>query len=85
MFPWKSITKIWIPTFAKSNKKVGVGILLTGFQGNILMHSDGFENETVWHSNSSVTWTNPFSLQDKENYCLLQSKRSTNKTLYEVL
>ncbi len=31
MFPWKSITKIPILTFAKSIEKVGVGILVIHF------------------------------------------------------
>jgi hypothetical protein len=31
MFPWKSITKIPTSTFAKSNEKVGVGILVIDF------------------------------------------------------
>ncbi len=44
MFPWKSITKISIPTFPKSSEKVGVGILVIDFQGNIFMSSDEFHN-----------------------------------------
>jgi hypothetical protein len=36
MFPRKSITKISIPTFAKSSEKVGVDISVIDFQGNIL-------------------------------------------------
>ncbi len=44
MFSWKSTTKIPIPSFAKSSQKVGVGILVIDFQGNILMSSDGFQN-----------------------------------------
>jgi hypothetical protein len=44
MFSWKSITKIPIPTFAKFNEKVGIGILVIDFQENILIRSDGFQN-----------------------------------------
>ncbi len=44
MFSWKSITKIPIPTFAKSSEKGGVGILVIDFRGNTLMTSDRFQN-----------------------------------------
>ncbi len=44
MFPWKSITKIRIPTFEKSSEKVGIGILVIDFQEKILMSSDKFQN-----------------------------------------
>jgi hypothetical protein len=44
MFPWKSVTKIPIPTFLKSSDKVGVDILVIDFQGNIFMSSDRFLN-----------------------------------------
>jgi hypothetical protein len=33
-----------MPNFVKSSKKVGVGILVIDFQGNISMSSDGFQN-----------------------------------------
>jgi hypothetical protein len=39
MFPWKYITKMSIPTFAKSSENVGVGILVIDFQD-----PDGFQN-----------------------------------------
>jgi hypothetical protein len=42
MFSWKSITKIPIPTFSLDFSKVGIGILVIDFQGNIFMILDGF-------------------------------------------
>ncbi len=48
MFPGKSVTKIPIPTFAKSSEKVGVGILVVDFQGNVFMSSDGFQNKFLF-------------------------------------
>jgi hypothetical protein len=33
-----------MPTFEKSIEKVGVGILVIDFQGNIIMSSNGFQN-----------------------------------------
>jgi hypothetical protein len=44
MFPWKSITKIPTPTFSLDFAKVGIGILVIDFQGNIFMNSDRFQN-----------------------------------------
>jgi hypothetical protein len=41
MFPWKSITKIPTPTFSLDFTKIGIGILVIDFQGNIFMSSDG--------------------------------------------
>ncbi len=32
------------PTFSLDSANVGIGILVTDFQGNILMSSDGFQN-----------------------------------------
>jgi len=42
MFPWKSITKMPIPTFSMDFAKVGIGILVIDFQENIFMSSDRF-------------------------------------------
>jgi hypothetical protein len=44
MFSWKSITKIPIPSFAKSSEEADVNILVIDFQGNIFMSSDKFQN-----------------------------------------
>jgi hypothetical protein len=44
MFPGKSITKIHIPTFSLDFVKVGIGILVISFPGNIFMSSGRFQN-----------------------------------------
>jgi hypothetical protein len=44
MFPRKSITQMPIPTFSLDFSKVGIGILVIDFQGNIFMSSNGFQN-----------------------------------------
>ncbi len=44
MFDWKSITKMPTPAFSLDFAKVGIGILVIDFYGNILMSSDGFQN-----------------------------------------
>jgi hypothetical protein len=45
-----------MPTFEKSSDKVGVGILVVDFQGNILMSSDRFNIfKTNFASISDVT------------------------------
>ncbi len=37
------------PSFEKSSEKVGVGILVIDFQGNILMSSDRFQNKFLFN------------------------------------
>jgi hypothetical protein len=44
MFPRKSITNMSTPTFSLDFEKVGTGILVIDFQGNIFMSSGRFQN-----------------------------------------
>jgi hypothetical protein len=78
MFPSKSMTKIPIPTFIKSSEKLGVGILVIDFQGNILVSSDRFQNllnKFFFNSKRhSALYDLPFqSYVDKPTYLLKQS------------
>jgi hypothetical protein len=75
MFPGKSITRIPIPTFAKSCEKEGVGILVIDFQGNILMSSDRFQNKFLFNlRRHSTLYDLPFQSYD-------QSKMSKTVTV----
>ncbi len=79
MFLWKSITKIRIPTFENSSEKVGVGILVIDFQGNLFMRSGRYQNLQnkflfSLRCNSTI-YDIPFQSYD-------QSKMSKNVTVW---
>ncbi len=44
MFHWRLRTKIPTATFSPDFEKIGIGILVTDFQENILMNLDKFQN-----------------------------------------
>jgi hypothetical protein len=65
-------------TFSKSNEKVGVGILVIDFQGNIFMSFDGFQslqNKFLFNlRRHSTLYARPFQSYD-------QSKTSKSVTV----
>jgi hypothetical protein len=66
MFPWKSITKMPTPTFSLDFEKLGIGIVVIDFQGDIFMSSDRFQNE--FHFNlrrHSTLYDLPFQSYDQ--------------------
>jgi len=81
MFSWKSTVYIPTPNFSKFGEKVGVGIWVIDFQGNIFMRSGRFPNlqkEFLFSlRRNSALYDIPFQSYD-------QSKMSKNRYVFTL-